>query len=115
MRKLPVWVVFAAVAASPIAATRAQSNDTRRSETVRCGDLDLNNRNGAVTLFRRLHTAAAEGCAEPAGGTGYADEPLYQRCLDHALTVSRVDQPAVTAYALERGVSVSSGKGAAAH
>ncbi len=108
MRYLPI-LAFAVVAACPLLA-HAQGTDARRTETVRYEDLDLNNREGAVTLFRRLHNAAADVCATPADGSGPAAVPVYQRCVDHALgdAVSEVGQPALTAYAQARGVPLPS-------
>jgi UrcA family protein len=113
MRHLPI-LAFAAFAACPLLAAHAESTATRRTETVRYADLDLNNHEGAVTLFRRLHNAAADVCTSPADDTGHAAVPLYQRCVDHALgdAVSAVDQPALTAYAQAHGVPMPPRSGA---
>jgi UrcA family protein len=107
MRNLPALLVFAVIAACPVAATHAGSNDSRRSETVQFGDLDLNNQQGAITLFRRLHNAAADVCTEPADGAEFATVVAYKRCVDHAMSdaVSAVDQPGLTTYAQRHGVS----------
>lgn len=112
MTKLPVLAAFAALAAAPIAATHAEGTDVRRSEMVRYGDLDLSNRDGAVTLFRRLHNAATDVCGEP-GEDKYSSVPNYQRCVEHAVgdAVASVDQPVLTAYAQARGVTVASRQG----
>ncbi len=112
MTKLPVLAAFAAIAAAPIAATQAEGNDVPRSETVRYGDLDLNNQQGAVTLYRRLHNAAADVCSDPAEDK-YSSVPHYQHCVEQAIgeAVASVDQPALTAYAEARGVAVMSRKG----
>jgi UrcA family protein len=113
MRNLPVLVAFAAIAACPIAATHAENADTPRSETVHFGDLDLSNQQGAIALFRRLHNAAHDVCLRPAGDPDFA-VGLYKYCVNHALreAVSAVDQPVLTAYAQERGVSIAPRKGA---
>ncbi len=112
MTKLPVLAAFAAIAAAPIAATHAEGSAVPRSETVHYGDLDLNNQEGAVTLYRRLHNAAADVCSDPAADK-YSSVPHYQRCVAHAVgdAVASVDQPALTTYAVARGVAVTSRKG----
>ncbi len=105
MKNLPVLMTLAVLAASAVAATPAHASDGRRTETVRYGDLDLSNAEGAGTLFHRLHSAAAEVCAQPAGD-GLLAVPLYHRCLADAMgeAIEAVDQPAVTAYAQAHGV-----------
>jgi UrcA family protein len=112
MTKLPVLAAFAAIAAAPIAATHAEGTAVTRSEMVRYGDLDLNNQEGAVTLYRRLHNAAADVCSEPSEDK-YSSEPDYKRCVEHAVgdAVASVGQPALTTYAAARGVTVASRKG----
>jgi UrcA family protein len=112
MTKLPVLAAFAAMAAAPIAATHAEGNAVTRSEMVRYGDLDLNNQEGAVTLYRRLHNAAADVCSNPSEDR-YSSVPDYQRCVEHAVgaAVASVDQPALTTYAEARGVLVASRQG----
>jgi UrcA family protein len=113
MINLHVLVAFAAIAAAPIAATHAEDADLRRTETVHFGDLDLSNQQGAIALFRRLHNAAHDVCNRPAGDPDFAIG-LYKYCVDHAVreAVAAVDQPVLTAYAQERGVSLASRKGA---
>jgi UrcA family protein len=113
MRNLPVLVAFAAIAACPIAATHAEGADIPRTETVQFGDLDLSSQQGAIALFRRLHSAAHDVCNQPAGDPAFA-VGLYKYCVTHALreAVSTVDQPVLTAYAQENGVSIASRKGA---
>jgi UrcA family protein len=108
MRNLPVLAAFIAVAACPLTAALAQGTGSQRSETVRFADLDLNNHEGAVTLYHRLHAAATQVCTEPFDDAAYAVEPLYQRCIDHALTtaVLAVHVPALTAYAQARGIAL---------
>ena len=112
MTKLPVLMAFAAIAGAPVAATHAESNEVRRSETVRYADLDLANQAGAVTLYRRLHTAAIDVCTDPSEGR-YASVPDYQRCVEQAMgsAVASVDQPELSTYAQARGVGVTSRKG----
>jgi UrcA family protein len=109
MRDLPI-LAFAVIATCPLLTAHAEATATRRTETVRYADLDLNNHEGAATLFRRLHNAAADVCATPADASGPAAVPVYQRCIDHALgdAVSAVGQPALTAYAQARGVPLPS-------
>ena len=112
MTKLPVLAAFAAIAAAPLTATHADSNEIKRSETVRYADLDLANPAGAVTLYRRLHIAAMDVCSDPAEW-GYSADPGYQRCVKEAMggAVASVDQPVLTTYAEARGVAVASRKG----
>lgn len=113
MTKLPVLAAFAAIAAAPVAATYAEGNEVPRSETVRYGDLDLHNQEGAVTLFRRLRNAAADVCSNPTEDQ-YSSVPHYQRCVAHAVgdAVASVGQPVLTTYAQARGVAVVSRQGA---
>jgi UrcA family protein len=110
MRNLPVLVAFVATAC-PITASHAESTDGRRSETVQFGDLNLNNQQGAITLYRRLHNAATDVCTELSVSTDLSAAPRYKRCVEQALSdaVAAVDQPAVTAYAQARGVSITPG------
>ena len=83
MTKLPVMLAFAAIAACAFGATHAESNDVRRSEMVRYGDLDLGNQAGAVTLFRRLHNAAVDVCTGTVREKG--GDVADRHCVDHAL------------------------------
>lgn len=112
MTKLPVLAAFAAIAAAPLTATHAEDTGVTRSETVRYGDLDLSNQQGAVTLFRRLHNAATDVCSNQAEDR-YSTAPDYKRCLENAVgdAVASVDQPVLTTYAQARGVAVTSRKG----
>jgi UrcA family protein len=106
MEKLPVLMTLAVLAASTVAATPVHASDDRRSETVRYGDLDLNNAAGAKTLFHRLYSAAADVCAQPAGRGDHLAVPLYQHCLNEAMSdaVEAVGQPVLTSYAHAHGV-----------
>jgi UrcA family protein len=101
-------LTFAIIAACPLLTARAETTAIQRTETVRYADLDLNNHDGAVTLFRRLHSAAVDVCTEPTDASDPAALPLYQRCVDHAMgeAVSAVDQPGLTAYAQAHGVGL---------
>src|SRR5450755_1494362 len=107
MKSLAVSLAFAALAACPIAVTHAASTDSRRTETVPFGDLDLSNQAGAATLFHRVRSAAADVCSQPSGGDYYT-ALVYKRCVDSAMgdAVSAVDRPTVTTYAQGRGVSI---------
>jgi UrcA family protein len=112
MTKLPVLMAFAAIAALPVTATHAESNEIKRSETVRYSDLDLKNQEAAVTLYRRLRSAAADVCGDPEVDR-YGAVPDYRRCFDDAMgdAVASVDQPVLTTYAQARGVAITSRKG----
>ena len=110
--KLPVLMAITAIAALPVNATHAENGEIQRSETVRYGDLDLANQPGAITLYRRLHTAAADVCSLPSEGR-YSATPDYQRCVQQAMgeAVASVGQPVLTTYAQSHGVSVTSRQG----
>jgi UrcA family protein len=112
MTKLPVLMAFAAIAACPIAPTHAGSNEIQRSETVHYSDLNLNDQAGAVALYRRLRTAAADVCSVP-DVDRYGSVPDYYRCFDDAMgdAVASVGQPVLTTYAQTHGVAVASRKG----
>jgi UrcA family protein len=109
-------MAFAAIAAGPIAATHADTNEIARSETVPYGDLNLASHDGTVTLYRRLHSAAADVCTDSVADQ-YAVDPGYRQCMQQAMgdAVAAVDRPQLTAYAQARGITVASRKGGRAN
>jgi UrcA family protein len=72
------------------------------SVVVQFADLDLAHRDGAATLYRRLQAAAEQVCASRDGrnGTDIGSQTRYKICWQNALAtaVTKVDQPALTAY-----------------
>jgi UrcA family protein len=87
---------LAAIAAAP-GARAAEPGDVL-TKSVSYGDLDLNSKYGAATLYARLKNAAREVCV-PFEGRDLNDRMLWKKCYDHALTdaVSTVNKPTVTA------------------
>jgi UrcA family protein len=70
------------------------------AKLVRFSDLNLNNREGAKLLYRRIRSAAREVCG-PALRTGTRiPSAEWQACVANAVTaaVQGVDRPMLTAY-----------------
>ena len=73
------------------------------SVVVHFGDLDLSNREGAKTLYKRLRAAAHTVCA-PLDEPDLATDRSYIECMQSAIStaVAKVDRPALTAYYEEK-------------
>ncbi len=69
------------------------------SVVVHFADLDLSGSEGASVLYRRLKGAAETVCA-PLDDRNLARHMRFQACVQNAIStaVTKVDQPALTAY-----------------
>jgi UrcA family protein len=84
--------------------TYADSVDQPPAKAVRFGDLNLDTRSGAQTLFRRIQVAADNVCKqyEPQGAS--VPSAAHRTCVSNAVSaaVHSVDSPLLTAYYDER-------------
>ena len=78
-------------------ATLADGNSDVRQLTVKYGDLNVSNADGARQLYKRIAAAAWKVCAPPDSSLGYMSET--QRCIHKAIAdaVTAVNQPALYA------------------
>jgi UrcA family protein len=61
--------------------------------TVKVGDLDITNQQGAVALYRRIERAAREVCGPQ------ESDPTFRLCLDRTIAdaVGKINTPALVA------------------
>jgi len=80
-----------------------QSDGEALTKVVNYADLNVNGEAGARTLHGRLRMAAAQVCA-PFRGNTLREKTNWRECFDPALarSVAKVDEPALTAYHLNR-------------
>jgi UrcA family protein len=90
--------LFALVAIAAAPGARAADPGDALTKSVAYGDLDLNSKYGAATLYARLKNAARDVCV-PFDGRDLNNRMLWKKCYDHALTeaVSTVNSPTLTA------------------
>jgi UrcA family protein len=106
-----VAAVVAALAVSVAqAGTPVRVNSDQQSETVRFADLDTSSPQGAAALYQRISSAAVRVCRNLEPFRMLALKQPYANCLHTAIAnaVEQVNRPAVSAYALARGVESSS-------
>jgi len=99
--------LLAALAASHLGAlAHATTEAEPHSLTVRFNDLDTNSAPGAMLLYRRIKAAAENVCSDLGAGRSLTLLPRYKDCVHRAMAVAvgKVDRPAVTDYAIARGV-----------
>jgi UrcA family protein len=80
--------------------------DTARevlTKTVRFGDLNLDNRNGVESLYRRIENAASEVCGPDRSTGSPFVSAAWTTCVTNAVqqAVRTVDRPSLTAYYVE--------------
>lgn len=102
MSKVRTIVLAAALAMGAQAAQAADSvsvGETRLSEAVRYGDLDLDRTTDVSRLYKRLNRAAKNVCA-PLRGRQVTESSKHRACVGEALAnaVSEVNQPLLTQY-----------------
>ncbi|MHB8476153.1 MAG: UrcA family protein [Steroidobacteraceae bacterium] len=91
-----IYCLLIAAWACTLAET-AGAQESPPSKTVRYGDLDISNPEGAKALYHRIRAAARDVC-----GLSTAGDPLQrvamQSCVDTAIdnAVRKVDAPALT-------------------
>lgn len=101
---IPATALAALYSCAPIWANTAESP---RSITVHFEDLNINNARGAARLYRRIESAAQDVCGgNLASQRWLALSSRYATCVRDAITtaIARVDRPAVTQYAIARGI-----------
>lgn len=85
----------------------ADTSEGPRSVTVHFEDLNINNARGAARLYHRIEYAAEDVCGgDLAPRRALVLSSLYATCVRGAIAaaVARVNRPAVTDYALARGI-----------
>ena len=77
-----------------------------RSVTVHFEDLNINNARGAAVLYQRIRYAAQDVCGNLPQQRSLAIASRYATCVREAIAgaVARVNRPAVTEYAVARGI-----------
>lgn len=92
-----IWVALASGCTAP-PASGAYSD--AREVTVRFGDLDLANLQGATALYRRIRFAAEQVCS-PFDGRDIASKIRMEACVHRAVAdaVTTVNRPFFAAYA----------------
>jgi UrcA family protein len=101
---IPATVLATLYSCAPV---WAGTTEAPRSVTVHFEDLNINNARGAARLYRRIEFAAQDVC-----GGNLASQRLlvlssrYATCVRDAIAgaVARVNRPAVTEYAVARGI-----------
>ncbi len=96
LRRIVATVLFGTLASGLVAGAKAADSGDALSETVKYGDLDLSNSQGATTLYTRIRIAAANVCS-PFDHRSFASQRLLDACVHKAIAdaVKKVDQPAL--------------------
>jgi UrcA family protein len=99
MNRLTLMMLTAALTTG---AQFAHADDTAAAPTkmlVHYSDLDLSRPAGALSLYRRLQTAAETVCT-PLDGQDVGHKLMFRHCVADAISraVTEVDQPALGAY-----------------
>jgi len=99
---------FSVAAIAVLCASSAWAGDSSetRAVPVRFADLDTASAAGAEALYNRIENAAQSVCHEIRPGRNVGLIAPYAHCVREAIAgaISRVDLPAVSAYARARGV-----------
>jgi UrcA family protein len=112
MKNFTILVVAATFAASSLTVARADDAFEPRSVTVRFADLEATTDQGAAALYHRLKNAAQNVCRDLESAKELGRLQIYNDCIHTAIgnAVAKVNRPAVTAYAVARGVPVTDPK-----
>ena len=80
----------------------------RSSEKVDFSDLNLNQQRDVAVLYERIQSAAEQVCKDDTAIWGY-HRKAFHRCFARTMdkAVSQVDNPALTAYHLDRHQQVA--------
>jgi UrcA family protein len=105
MNNLITLAAIAALSTLTLSVAKADTDPTRRSQTVQFADLDPTNIHGVASLYQRIKSAAKNVCHELRPDRGLNGSQLYARCVQETLSNALVEihRPALTAYAAERG------------
>jgi len=108
-RTVIATALFSAVASSLAVPPAVADNVDRHQITVKYGDLNLSNPQGAATLYSRIE-AAAKGSCWQLEGPGIQATLQYNGCVDLGIVsaVTQVNNPALSAvYGAHAGKEVS--------
>jgi UrcA family protein len=106
MKNLTTMIAVASFALSMGTIAHADSAGEFRSVTVKYADVNTASDQGAAVLFHRLTNAAKNVCRDLEPGRSLGVMRAYNSCIQTALSnaVADVDRPAVSAYAVSRGI-----------
>jgi UrcA family protein len=97
LRRVVVTAIIGSVSLAFSGASLAGGNSDVRQLTVKYGDLNITNPDGARQLYKRISTAAWKVCAPPDSSMTYMSET--ERCVHKAIAdaVTSVNSPALYA------------------
>src|SRR5215469_13680312 len=97
LRRVLATAIIGTVSLGFSGASLAGGNSDVRQLTVKYGDLNVTNADGARQLYKRISTAAWKVCAPPDASISYMSET--ERCVHKAIAdaVQAVNQPALYA------------------
>ena len=106
MKNLTMLAATALTAYALCPSAWADSNLEPRSVTVHYEDLNTNSAHGAASLYRRIKVAAETVCSDLGPSRSLALQSRYASCVQGAIgvAVTQVNRPAVTEYAVARGI-----------
>jgi UrcA family protein len=106
MKKLLILVAVTTSTMCGLTIAHADTFLEPRTVTVRFADLNTANVEGAARLYRRLNFAAKTVCQDLDSGRDMFLVNLHADCVRQALSnaIAKVDRPALTAYAADRGI-----------
>ena len=106
MKSLTACAATALTAYISCTSAWADTNLEPRSVTVHYDDLDTNSARGAAILYQRIKSAAETVCSDVGSWRSLALMSRYAGCVHGAIgvAVTKVNRPAVTEYALARGI-----------
>lgn len=101
--------IFAALGAAATTASHADDGGYLK-ETVKYGDLNVSNAQGAALLYTRIQSAARHVCYPLDRSGNLAAEATWKACINHAIAqaVRDVNEPALMAvYSAKTGRSLA--------
>jgi UrcA family protein len=105
---MKIFVTLAGAVVLGVASINPAIADTEIvSKTVKFGDLDINGPEGAKKLYKRIKVAAESLCS-PVDGRLLTQHQVFTRCVRGSVqrAVVQVQSPALTQYAMQRGIDV---------
>jgi UrcA family protein len=98
LRNMLATALFSTVASSLSVLPVVADNVDAHQITVKYGDLNLSNPQGAATLYSRIQAAAKDGCWQ-FEGPGIQATLQYNGCVDEGIVgaVTQVNNPALSA------------------
>ena len=107
LRRVIATAIMSAWVSGGAAVCAAADRLEKLQVTVKYGDLNVSNPQGAATLYARIRAAASEVC-RPLDRRGYGPETSLRVCMRKAIAdaVAKVNQPALSAlYSAQNGTS----------